>query len=60
MLSAFLDANILFAAALSPTGASHELVRLAALDTYRPVASALVLEEARRNLQRKAPDVVPA
>jgi len=58
MIRAFVDASVLFAAAYSETGASREIIRQAIRDKIRLVASQLVFEEARRNLQDKAPEVV--
>ncbi len=59
MIRLFLDASVLFAAALSPTGASREIVRLASQERVRVVLSTVVIEEARRNLGRKAPEALP-
>lgn len=59
MLRAFLDANVLFAAAYSATGASRELLRCAARGEAALVVSDVVIEEARRNLAEKAPAVAP-
>lgn len=57
----FLDASVIFAAALSQTGASRELFRLAAEGEVQLVASQFVLEEAERNLASKAaPETVAA
>jgi len=58
MIRAFLDASVLFAAAYSETGASREIIRQAIRGGIGLVTSQLVLEEARRNLQAKAPEVV--
>jgi len=55
----FLDASVLFAAALSPTGASREIMQLASQGKVRVVLSTVVIEEARRNLGRKAPEALP-
>lgn len=48
----FLDANVLFSAAKSD-GAIRELVRILVSSGHRLVADQYVLEEARRNLERK-------
>jgi uncharacterized protein len=48
----FLDANVLFSAAKSD-GAIRELVRILVSSGHRLVADEYVLEEARRNLERK-------
>jgi len=58
MIRAFTDASALFAAAYSETGASREIIRLAIREKVRLVASELVFEEARRNLEDKAPRAV--
>ena len=57
MIRAFLDANVLFAAAYSKTGASREIICQAIRGEIGLVASQLALEEATRNLQAKAPEV---
>lgn len=59
MIRLFLDASVLFAAALSPTGASREILRLASQGRVRVVLSTVVIEEVRRNLGRKAPEALP-
>lgn len=56
MISAFVDASVLFAAAHSSTGAARDLVKLAILDQVTLVASQLVLMEAHRNLANKSPE----
>lgn len=58
MIRAFLDTSVLYAAAYSETGASREIIRQAARGAVGLVISQLVLEEARRNLQAKAPEVL--
>ena len=55
----FLDASVIFAAALSPKGASREIIRLALQGDIQIVLSIVVIEEARRNLARKAPEALP-
>lgn len=55
----FLDASVLFAASYSDAGASREIIRLALRGKVKLVTSQLVLEETRRNLQTKAPEVIP-
>lgn len=52
----FLDANVLFTAAYSPTGLSRGIIALAEGEWCQTVTSAFALEEARRNLALKAPD----
>ena len=58
MIRVFLDTSVLFAAAYSETGASREIIRQAIRGAVGLVTSPLVLEEARRNLQAKAPEVL--
>lgn len=60
MIRLFLDASVLFSAALSETGGSRELLRLGFAGEIELVVSELVLEEARRNLAVKAPHALPA
>ena len=52
----FLDANVLFAAAWSPSGRSAALLRLARTGRCRVVTSAYAADEARRNLAIKKPE----
>ena len=56
MITAFADTNVLFAAALSPTGASRELLRESIRGNVALVLSNFVLAEAERNLMLKRPD----
>lgn len=60
MTIVFLDASALFAAALSSTGGSRELLHLGFLGKLRLVISPFVVEETRRNLALKAPAALPA
>jgi predicted nucleic acid-binding protein len=53
----FLDANVLFSAAKSD-GAVRELLRLLERLGHRGCVDAYVVEEARRNLEAKAPERV--
>jgi predicted nucleic acid-binding protein len=55
----FLDASVLFAAAASATGASRAIIVLAEIGLIRVIVSSQVLEEAERNLSRKAPRALP-
>ncbi len=57
--SVFVDANILFAACASRTGASHAVLSFAEIGMLRLVVSRQVLDEAERNLQRKFPEGLP-
>lgn len=54
-LHAFVDASVLFAAAHSTTGASHELMLWAARGGLRLTVSDVVLQEVHLNLTRKSP-----
>lgn len=60
MITAFIDASVLFAAALSPTGASREIVRQGVRGHLALIVSDVVLEETKRNLTAKRPDALPA
>jgi predicted nucleic acid-binding protein len=52
----FLDANVLFTAAHNPDGLSRLLFDLASHKVLSLVSSELAIEEARTNLNLKAPD----
>ena len=54
----FLDASVLFAAAYSPTGAARELLRLGLESRLYLITNQIAVEEAERNLERKAPEGV--
>jgi len=54
----FLDASALFAAAYSPTGAARELLRLGMQGSVHLFTNQIAMEEAERNLTRKAPEGV--
>jgi len=54
----FFDTSVLFAAAYSSTGAARDLIKLALDDRLQIVVSQDVLEEARRNLLKKAPEKI--
>lgn len=58
MIKVFIDASVLFAAVLSPTGGSREILRLAFHGKLQLVANQLVIDEVRRNLTLKVPDTV--
>jgi uncharacterized protein len=60
MTRVFIDANVLFAAALSLTGASHEILREGIRGNATIIVSDYVLREAERNLDRKQPLALPA
>lgn len=59
MITAFIDANVLFAAALSPRGASHEILRQSVRGNVSLISSKYVIEEAKRNLAAKYPEALP-
>ena len=52
----FLDANILFAAAISPEGRAQAIFVLSGAGYGTLVTSGFAAEEARRNVQRKYPE----
>ena len=54
----FFDASALFAAVYSPTGAARELLRLGLDGSVKLVTNQIAIEEAERNLARKAPEGV--
>lgn len=54
----FLDANVIFSAALSREGVGAAIVELAALGFCEALSSKLACGEAERNLRAKAPDAV--
>ena len=54
----FMDSSALFAAILSSTGAARELVRLAVNEEIELVISEDVVVETRRNIDRKAPELL--
>jgi uncharacterized protein len=60
MIRVFVDANVLFAAALSLTGASHEILREGIRGSISLVVSDYILREAERNLDKKQPEALPA
>lgn len=55
MMRVFLDANVLFAAAQSPTGRSALLIKLAKHGRCECITSPHAIMEARRNLAAKYP-----
>ena len=55
----FVDASVLFAAALSNTGFARDLILAGARGERTLVLSAFVIEETRRNLAAKAPRALP-
>jgi len=60
MIRIFVDANVLFAAADSETGASRQIIQLGLRGQVQLVVSELVIEEARRNLAGYKPTAVEA
>jgi len=55
----FIDSSVLFAAAVSATGASRALILLAEIGLLRLVICPLIFEEVERNLKVKAPEALP-
>lgn len=55
----FLDANVLFTAAHNPKGKAALVITLGSAGLFQLATSAYAREEARRNLERKAPDRLP-
>ncbi|MGH2536540.1 MAG: PIN domain-containing protein [Candidatus Promineifilaceae bacterium] len=55
----FLDSSVLFSAIYSSAGAARELLRLALRGEVHLILSHDVVTETRRNLGRKAPELVP-
>ena len=55
----FLDANVLFTAAHNPRGKAALVITLGSEGLFQLATSAYAREEARRNLERKAPDRLP-
>lgn len=53
----FLDANVLFSAVLSAKGRSREIVRLSTEGTITALISEQVMEEVKRNLLKKYPEL---
>jgi predicted nucleic acid-binding protein len=60
MIRVFVDANVLFAASYSAHGSSRDLVLAAIEGKIQMVTSGYVLEEAVRNMARKAPRAAEA
>ena len=56
----FLDANVLFSAALNTSGGLHAYFSLAGTGVCELVASPYAIDEARRNIGRKQPANAPA
>jgi predicted nucleic acid-binding protein len=56
----YIDSDVLLAAAASPTGASHIIVKLCELTLIEGVISEAVLIEVERNLLAKLPAAIPA
>ena len=53
-----MDSSALFAAILSPKGAARELIRLAVIEEIQLIISEDVATETRRNVSRKAPELL--
>lgn len=59
-LRLFVDSSVLLTGALSSTGASHALLRVAEVKLVDARISAFVREEVLRNATRKLPGILPA
>ena len=57
-MRAFLDANVLFSAALNSQGRAGTLIRITAASQGALLTSPYVREEARRNIATKAPSAL--
>jgi predicted nucleic acid-binding protein len=55
----FLDANILFTAARTPSGKAGLIIDCGGEGYWQLLTSAYAVEEARRNLERKSPTALP-
>ncbi|MBS3783341.1 MAG: putative toxin-antitoxin system toxin component, PIN family [Anaerolineae bacterium] len=55
---AFFDANVVFSAVLSSRGVPRELLLLAARDAIQVVISQQIVEEIKRNLSKKYPELL--
>ena len=56
--SAFLDASVLIPAAISPRGSSRDIIEAGERGQVRLIVNQDVLDEAERNLYRKAPQAL--
>lgn len=59
MIRIFRDSSALSAAILSTKGAARELVRLAIKEEFVLVVSVDMIVETRRNINSKAPELMP-
>lgn len=55
----FLDANVLFTAARTPSGKAALIINCSEDGYWQLLTSAYAIEEARRNLERKSPTSLP-
>ncbi len=55
----FLDANVLFTAARTPSGKAALIIDCGGEGYWRLLTSAYAIEETRRNLERKSPTSLP-
>jgi predicted nucleic acid-binding protein len=58
-LQVFFDADVIIAGSASPAGASHALLQIAELRLITGWTTPQVLDEVRRNLRQKLPQVLP-
>ncbi len=59
MIRVFVDTSVLFAAAYSSTSYARDLIRHALRAELHIIVTEFILEEAHRNLQKKAPAAIP-
>jgi uncharacterized protein len=57
--SVFIDSSVLYAAAFSATGPARRLILKGLEGSIALVISDLVLEETKRNLTKKSPEILP-
>lgn len=55
----FLDANVIFSAAITPDGVSRSLFELASIGDCELITSGFALDEARRNARLRYPEYSP-
>jgi len=60
MIRAFVDASVIYSAIYSPTGGSRELFRRHRLKQIQLVTSQYALDEVKRNILQKAPELALA
>ena len=58
MVNIFLDSSVLIAGIISETGAAHVLLQLGETEEIVLTISELVVDETKRSVMRKAPDIL--